>query len=231
MGERGREAWAAAAIACAPGEGHDLATSQERERQVTAELLEAEATSADLRRVNDVLRAQLAEAQTEAESLRGAEKAADKHVQTLEAQLADVRTFANFEAVKAKDFATQLQSARVQLAELGAPFGCDNTAQELAELRAHYFDTCRLLGEVQAEARATWVTEESGRRRLVVRETLESVAGFVSPERPGEGSIEWEVDRYGAQAEGSCDVDCSADHEQAMCRAQRIVEMVAGVRP
>jgi len=81
--ERVQAAWAAAAAACAPGEGHDLATSQERERQAIEAAKEMEAerdrlteqlreasltaaleaqTSADLRAVNAALRAQLAEA-------------------------------------------------------------------------------------------------------------------------------------------------------------------------
>ena len=92
-----RAAWtAAAAAACAPGEGQ---------------------TSADLRSVADVLRVQLAEAQAEMERLRGAEQAADKHIQTLEAQLADVRAFANFEANKARRLAEQLRSGPVTCAK------------------------------------------------------------------------------------------------------------------
>jgi hypothetical protein len=101
-----------------------------------------EATAADLRSVNDALRAQLAEARAEVESLRGAEKAADKHVQTLEAQLADVRTFANFEAEKAKDYARQLREAQHRVEWVTHPDGRRTlvrhsiVVEELAEVGA-----------------------------------------------------------------------------------------------
>jgi len=142
---------------------HDLATSQERERQVTAELREMEQTVTDLRAVNDVLRAQLAEAL--AESSRWAQR-------------------------------------------------CGEAESDARGLR---------------EGRATWVTHDDGTRQLVSRRVVVEQAGLVEPEQGGH--VRWAVNHAGALAEGSCDVRSSSDAEQAMCRAQRIVEALIGVKP
>jgi hypothetical protein len=70
--------------------------------------LEAQ-TSADLRSVNDVLRARLADA----EDVRRDEA----EVERLRAEVADVRTFAHFEANKARALAEQLRSGPVTCAK------------------------------------------------------------------------------------------------------------------
>jgi hypothetical protein len=106
---------------CATAEVERL-TEQLREASMTA-ALEAQ-TSADLRSVNDTLRAQLAEAQRGSSEFQARAKAADEHrldvaaeVERLRAEVADVRTFANFEANKARALAEQLRSGPVTCAK------------------------------------------------------------------------------------------------------------------
>jgi chromosome segregation ATPase len=216
-----KEAWAAAAIACAPElqeaeaalEERDVslarltsqlatvrADSEARIVELEAQLREASLTaaleaqtSADLRRVNDALRAQLAEAQAEAESLCGAEKAADKHVQTLEAQLADVRTFANFEAEKAKDYARQLR---------------------------------------EAQHRVEWETRKDGSRALIRHRLIVEELGSVGPRDVGANargvSYAYRVDDVTGSG---VHTDSAHDIEQLLSAAQRIVETLTGVKP
>lgn len=83
----------------------NLTTERNMLAQRAAEL---EATAADLRRVNDALRARLADA----EDVRRDEA----EVERLRAEVADVRTFAGFQANKARRLAEQLRSGPVTCA-------------------------------------------------------------------------------------------------------------------
>lgn len=103
--------------------------------------LEAQ-TSADLRRVNDVLRAQLADTDDVRRYAAEALRQAEAEVERLRAEVADVRTFANFEAAKAQDFARQLREAQHRVEWVTHPDGRRTlvrrsiVVEELAEVGA-----------------------------------------------------------------------------------------------
>lgn len=199
--------------------------AQLREASMTA-ALEAQ-TSADLRRVNDALRAQLAEAcdpagltarmtraentaaalevqRANAEALaeeRGRRVAslermvteAEAEATRLRAEVADVRTFANFEAEKAEDLARQLR---------------------------------------EAQHRVEWATRKDGSRALIRHRLIVEELGSVGPQNVGANargvSYAYRVDDVTGSG---IHTDSAHDIEQLLSAAQRVVEALTGVRP
>lgn len=117
---------------------------------------------------------------------------------------------------------TQLAEAKDEAATLRGQLS--SSQQEAQALRAQLAEAREL-----REGRATWVTDGDEMRRLVVRSVVETEVGCVGPTLSEKAS--WQVEYGSVEAEGLCCIEPGRDLEQAMCRAQRIVEAVAGVRP